>query len=208
MREDWPLLKVLRSDSHADKDDELWLERASVEEALTYPNPLIVRNRLPATLSDEQRAVITGKSVRPVLTHNNKLYGVLFGWWKKVDWQTSSYGEELPWHEAFALKPWSGYGSMDIMLWKPNDRNGRATRTQIKHVLEKRGTMLLQPFISPMHMNINEASYNFIYRPYFIYSVKKKRYVPMHGVWTARPYPNLRIHGSSDSISGPLLMER
>lgn len=207
VREEWPGLKVLRSGRQADKDDEIWLQRATIEEALEGPGPLIVRNLLPASLSYEQRAAIVRKSLRPVFTHNNKLYGVHLGWWKPVSWQDSSHGTALPWDEEFVLKPQSGYGSADIMLWKPHDRAGRSTRTQIERVLEKRGTMYLQPLIRPMLMDINGTPYNFIYRPYFMYSAEQKKYVPAHGVWTARPHPAIRIHGASDSISGPLYME-
>ncbi len=205
--EEWPGLKLVRADAYADKDDELWLERVSIEEALESPAPLIVRNPLPATLSPEQCAAITKKSLRPVLAHNNKQYGVHFGWWKSVGWQSSSYGAALPWHEEFVLKPQSGYGSADIMIWRPGDRIGRANQAQIKRVLEKRRAMYLQPFIEPMHIDINGSPYNFIYRPYFMYSGKQKQWVTAHGMWTARPMPNRRIHCASDAISGPLLLD-
>jgi len=203
---EWPRLKVLRADVQSDKDDDLWLERATIAEALESPDPLIVRF-WPSRLSAEERNIIIGKSLRPVLHHNNKRYGIHFGWWKPAIWHESDHGASLPWNEPFVLKPLSGHGSKDIMFWKPDDRTGRATRTQIVHTLQRHGKMYLQPFIPPMQTDINGVPYHFLYRPYFIYSGKRAEWVPAHGIWTARPYPNLRLHGASDAISGPLLME-
>lgn len=65
--------------------------------------------------------------------------------------------------------------------------------------------MYLQPFVPPMPMDINGAPFNAIYRPYFAYSGRKNGWIPLHGVWTARPAPNIRIHGAADAISGPLM---
>ncbi len=207
VQEEWPHLRVLRSDKQTDKDDDLWLSRSNITEALRSPDPLMVRSNMPL-LAEELRTIIIRKSVRPVMMHNDKSYGEALGWWRVVDWEESSHGEEkIPWHEAFVLKPRFGFGSSDIMLWNPHNRVGRATRTQVLRVLKRRGTMYLQPYIPPMHMDIDGTPYNFIYRPYFIYSGKQKQWVPAHGIWTARPHPALRIHGASDAISGPLKMQ-
>lgn len=205
VRDEWPGLKVLMSDEQHDKDDSLWLERSTVEEALENAAPLVVRNWLPR-VSHVVRTAIISKSVRPVVMHNNKRYGIHLGWWKSVLWHETEHGTQLPWNEAFVLKPVSGHGSTDIMIWKPDDRTGRATRTQIIRTLQKHGKMYIQLFIAPMRMEINGSPYNFIYRPYFMYSGVRKAWVPAHGVWTARPYPNIRIHGASDTISGPLML--
>ena len=207
VQDEWSSLKVLRVETQADKDDDLWLPRADIREALETPGPLIVRDWLPRDLSQEQRGLIIGKSVRPVTTHNNKSYGVEFGWWKLVSWEDTSEGTLLPWDTEFVLKPRFGFGSRDIMLWRPNDRSGRATQTQIKRVLKERTQMYLQPFIQPLYMELDGSKYNFIYRPYFIFSGTQRKWIPAHGVWTARPYPTFRIHGASDAISGPLRME-
>lgn len=205
VRRDWPFLKVLRSDDYSDKDDDLWLERASVQEALTSPHPLIARDRL-SDLSESDQEKILGKSLRPLLSHNDKRYGVLLGWWKPVNWESTAHGTKLPWDKAFVLKPQFGFGSKDIMFWNPSERAGRATRTQIERALQTHSTMYLQPFHPPSRIELDGAAYHSICRPYFIFSAKECAYVPAHGVWSARPYPNLRIHGASDSISGPLYM--
>lgn len=206
IRSEWGSLKVVRSDEQTDTDDELWIPRASYQEALVTPRPLIVRNHLPF-LPAFQRSLIIKKSLRPVAMHNDKEYGVQLGLWTLIQWHGPDSEAELPWGRAFVLKPRRGFGSKDIMMWLPGQREGRATRTQILQALTKHGEMYLQPYFAPMSMDIAGKSYNYIYRPYFIFSVRSKEWVPMHGVWTARPSPNLRIHGSSDAISGPLVFE-
>lgn len=207
VQEDWPHLGVVRSNHQTDKDDDLWLPRVGFWNAAETPFPLVVRNRMPL-LPPTQRALIIRKSVRPVLNHNNKQYGVDLGLWKMVNWENTTGGEDLPWDRAFVLKPQSGFGSKDIMIWKPDDRSGRATKTQIMRVLREYNSMFFQDFIPPMHMDIDRKPYHFIYRPYFMYSARKGGYVPAHGLWAARPAPNIRIHGTSDTVSGPLIMER
>lgn len=203
VRSDWPRLKVMRSQAQTDTDDELWLERVAPKRALREDYPLVVRSRLKLVSPDERTALIA-RSVRPVLTHNDKTYGIRLGWWRQVGWESTAHGETLPWQEEFVLKPLDGHGSIGIMAWRPDDRAGRSTRTQILRVLAERKEMLLQPLYPPMRMGLDSTSYNFIYRPYFAYSVGRRDWMPIHGVWTARPYPAFRIHGASDAISGPL----
>ena len=206
VREDWPGLKVIRSDLQTDTDDELWVERTHPREASANSYPLIMRSPLKF-ISENVRTALIARSVRPVRTHNDKTYGEKLGWWRQVTYEDTKCGTSLPWSESFVLKPIAGHGSTDIMIWKPNERSGRATRTQIVHTLEKYSEMYLQPFYEPMQTTLDDRAYNYIYRPYFMYSGKHQDWVPAHGIWTARPAPALRIHGSSDAISGPLLME-
>jgi hypothetical protein len=204
---DWPGLCVVRRETRSDIDDDLWVPRVDAREALAQQYPLIVRNHPEPALMEAQKRELIGRSVRPVYMHNNKRYGADFGWWKVVTWEDSARGEMLPWHSAFVLKPREGFGSADIMLWKPDERAGRATRTQILRTLEERGSMYLQGYIPPMQTEIDGQSYHYIFRPYFIYDANSKGWVPAHGLWTARPAPATRIHGTSDSISGPLYFE-
>ncbi|MFZ2886348.1 MAG: hypothetical protein WA021_00840 [Minisyncoccia bacterium] len=202
---EWPGLAAIISPQDPNTDDELWLPRRKMLEALREDGPLIVRSRLSLRTPEERERLIA-RSVKPVLAHNDKTYGEHFGWWKRVTWEETGRSKELPWENAFVLKPIEGHGSTDIMIWKPGDRTGRATRTQIVNTLERNQEMLLQPYHPPMQTMINGAAYNMIYRPYFIYS-GERGWIPAHGLWTARPSPALRIHGASDAISGPLMMD-
>lgn len=202
--DEWPGLKEIRSTREKNQDDDLWLERISFRQGLRHNGPLVVRSAL-STCLPHVSAAITRKSVRPIQTHNDKSYGVEFGWWKPVSWESTAHGEALPWNEGFVLKPLKTAGSVDIMPWNPQKRIERTTRAQILRVLQERDTMYLQPFISPMQMDINGTVFNHIYRPYFVYSSREREWIPMHGMWVARPYPNIRIHGASDAIWGPLV---
>ena len=201
---EWPGIKLLRDEGMQDKDDDLWLPKSSIEEALSDNNPLIVRDWLPPSLSANQMSAITGKSLRPVVKHNDKNYGLYFGWWRLV---TREDVDQLPWDSSFVLKPQYGFWSKGIVFWKPHERDGRSTKTQILQALEEQRVMCLQPLIEPLSMEMDGVPYNIIYRPYFGYSKKTNGWVPMHGVWTGRPAPTLRIHGASDAISGPLMCE-
>lgn len=197
----WPRFKLVMRKQGFDHDDDLWLERTNVKGTLEEACPLMVR-RLPPQISDEDRTRIVRRSLKPVDTHSDKTYGLEMGWWKKI-----SDAKDLPWTEGFALKPIDGMGSEDVMLWKPDVRPGRATRTQIEAALKERGEMILQIFVEPMHIDLDGKPHHAILRPFFGYDPKEKRWVALGGVWTARPVPNLRVHGSSDAISGPLVLE-
>jgi hypothetical protein len=206
----WPPFDLLAPPQPLFNPDELlWLKRIDMDEALASEGLLWVRYTLGHMqhLQPEERERIVSRSMKPVGTQNSKRYGTYLNWWKEVMWDPKSRGASLPWEEAFVLKPNQTFGSKDIMLWTPQERRGRATRTQIEEVLERRGTMFLQPFIHPMRVDIDGREYNVILRPFFGYDPQKKQWVPMHGVWTGRPAPNLRIHGASDAISGPLMLE-
>ena len=204
----WPQFKVVMPHTRKDQDDDLWLPRIDAREAFEDSGPLLVRysahstkwKRLPAS---QQKALIA-RSLKPVVTQLDKRYGIVLGWWRPVGFAQTHQGNALPWNTSFVLKPLHGHGSHGVMIWNAAQREGRATRTQILNALEKNKWMYLQSFIPPMRMEIGGDDYNVIYRPFFGYDPQGKKWEPMHGVWTARPYPNLRIHGSSDALSGPL----
>lgn len=196
----WPRFKLVMRVENAVHDDDLWLERISVLEALEDTNPIMLR-RVPPRILPERLEALVRRSVKPFESHFDKSYGIEMGWWKKI-----SSVSEIPWHEGFALKPINTLGSEDVMLWRPEVREGRATRAQITNTMEKRGEMILQKFVEPMRIEIDGKTYHAILRPFFGYDPKEKRWVPLGGVWTARPAPNLRIHGASDAISGPLVL--
>ncbi len=203
-REKWPPFKLLMPPVET-SDDELWLERITLEEALRTTGPLMIRNWLFYGMTASERSSLLQRAVKPIFDQNDKDYGVEFGWWKRIVWNAEDT-ELLPWEEAFVLKPVRGYGSADVMIWKPQDRKGRATRTQILEALKRKEMMYLQEFIPPHTMEINGRAYNMMLRPFFGYDPIEKKWVPMHGVWAARPHPNLRLHGASDTISGPLMI--
>ena len=201
----WPTIKLLINRDN-DHDDPLWLPKINLDDAFSSDEPLMFR--WPVHRSD--RSVfnpLLRRSVKPIFTHQDKHYGIDLGLWNIIRWDNGMSEALLPWNSGFALKPFRGYGSRDVMIWKPGNRVGRATRTQILKTLERNQEMYLQKLIEPMHIDLGSMAYNLILRPFFAYDTIKKTWKSMHGVWTARPHPNLRIHGSSDTVSGPLLAE-
>jgi hypothetical protein len=196
----WPKFKVLMSKKGRVHDDALWLEPITIEQALLNNEPLMVRHHM--VRYPHLHETIIARSVMPVRTHQDKTYGIKMGWWRTV-----RLGEPLPWDEHFVLKPFKSWGSKDVMCWIPDDRRGRSTRTQIENTLRKHDSMILQPYIEPTKINIAGVPHNSILRPFFGYNPHTDAWVPMGGLWTARPSPNLRIHGTSDAISGPLIIE-
>ena len=202
-KEVWPRFKLLTPKSRVDHDDDMWLKRITLKKALQGDHLLQIRHPL-RTLDEEQRSLLVARSVMPWAFHSDKRYGVELGLWRPVFWTESNSGLLLPWNEGFTLKPMRSYGSRDVMSWNPQEKKGRATRAQICAALEKHGTMYLQPFIPPTPLSINETTYHMVLRPFFGFDVEHKQWKPMHGIWVARPYPNLRIHGAPDTIMGPL----
>lgn len=202
----WPSFKLVAPNNPTNPDEKWWLEQISIDEAVRGSDLLWVRHYLE-DFPIETHASIVARSVKPMRTHNNKIYGVHMGWWTPILWHESDHGRKLPWDKPFVLKPTGGHGSADIMLWMPDSRAGRSTRTQIVRTLQRLGKMYLQHYIPPMEVDIEGAAYNAVLRPFFGYDPRSRRWTPMHGVWTARPAPNIRLHGASDAITGPLFLE-
>lgn len=201
---EWPQFKLLAKPDH-NHDDLLWLEPHGLEEVLRNDYPIMMRYSLQLMQHDDIPPLIA-RTVRPVAHHGDKQYGVEFGWWRRVSWGNTDRGASLPWDKAFVLKPDKSWDSIDIMIWKPGTREG-ATRAQMLKTLEKRSEMLLQQFIEPMPLSIAAKPYRAIFRPFFGYVPRTREWIPMHGVWTARPTSELRIHGAADAISGPLIID-
>lgn len=207
VQQKWPPFKLLLTPS-LEHDDTLWLERISLDEALGSEVLLQLRYYFSRGLLTRDDALnLTARSMIPFRAHNNKLYGIEMGWWKEVRWDAATKADALSWEKPFVLKPAKSWGSRSVMFWNPDERGGRSTQTQITRTLEKFGAMYLQEFIPPMKVAIGGHALNVIFRAFFAYDPTSKSWVPWGGVWSGRPYPNLRIHGASDTISGPLVLE-
>lgn len=201
IRERWGPLAFLRSGPMRYHDDRLWLPLTKWRYVLNRGSLAVVRSRLP--IDPTARRTVIARSVIPVDTHNNKAYGLKLGLWTKVS-QESARVATLPWHECFVLKPFRGSSARNVHIWGVK---GGSSRAQIAQALAQYPTMLLQPYFPPMILDIQGQAYHAIIRAYFGYDPVRKAWVPMHGLWTGRPAPNQRVHGASDAIHGPLLME-
>lgn len=205
VREKWPPFKLVQN-VKLELDEEMWLDRISLSEAVRGTDLLQLRHPLTA-LDRTTTERVVARSIKPVRFNISKEYGEKLGWWKKVQFEKDS-ADTLPWNEGFALKPLWGWGAHDIMIWNPAGRpGGSSTRPQILKTFEKQKVMYLQPFIPPMQKEIDGKKYNIIVRPFFGYDPQNKIWEPWGGTWNGRPAPALRIHGSSDAIAGPLVLE-
>jgi hypothetical protein len=199
----WPEFKVIISESSND-DDPLWLEPISLEEAFSTNVALMMRYSVSDPSEIRRLEPLIARAIRPVVTHNDKTYGIKLGLWQPIRW--SQFPDSLPWHESFVLKPLRKSGSRDVVIWRHDNARGGATKSQIKRVLQENQWMYIQKFAEPMSITISAERYNAILRPFFGYDIAAKQWIPLHGMWIARPYPNLRIHGSADAVSGPLMV--
>ncbi len=204
LRNVWPPFKLVQN-VKLELDDEMWLERITLDEAVRSTDLLQLRHPLD-TLNRETALNLIARSIKPVRFTISKSYGETLGWWRKISFDSESE-QTLPWSDGFALKPLWGWGSYDIMIAHPEGRpGGSATRSQILRTFEKQKEMYLQPFIAPMQKEIQGVVHNMILRPYFGYDTVRKTWVPWGGTWNARPAPTLRIHGAQDAIAGPLVL--
>jgi len=112
---------------------------------------------------------------------------------------------DLPWERGFVIKPLQGSRMEEVELWLPQKRPGTSTRTRIMKRLKdmsegRTPPYILQPFIFPEEEEYQGKKGWTIWRPFFGWW--KGKYVFIGGLWNWRS--NLRIHGASDIIMGPL----
>lgn len=196
LRAEWPEFKVVVSPRrNGSGDDYLWIETCSYQKALKKNNLLLVR----AEPWEKEFHLFSSRAVAPVISKGDKLYGVTLGWWKKV---SPSDFKSLPWEKGFVLKPLAGSKCRDVEIFHPDNLKGSSTKTRIRRVLERNGRMYVQDFFLPLDKEVMGENYFMVYRFFFGFSPKKKTYRPLGGIWMARK--NLRLHGASDAISGPL----
>lgn len=212
LRCEWPDFGFVASPLRGvETEDGMWLENAADQ-----PNRLVLVRAEP---QEADFHPFQSRSVSTVKTEGNKSYGVHLGWWKVV---TNRYEQGLPYITGFVLKPLQGSKCRDVHfcapLPKPTKherrfgRNGiykllagsNSSISQIERVMDKNGEMYCQPFIMPMLSGI--SGYEFmIYRLMFGWSPSRSTWQYIGGCWSARN--SLRIHGASDSLFGPVVLE-
>lgn len=180
-------------------DDYLWCPVA--EEG--YTGPVLVR----AEPDETEYHHLAPRSIATLISKGDKSYGVPLGWWHEV-----KAGESLPWDEGFCLKPIQGSKCRGVHVFAPkHDRpggkagSGTSTRSQVERALDASGRMYLQAYQPPLRRLFEGKEYRVIWRFYFGYEPTSRAWVPLGGVWTGR-VGTLRIHGSKDSLFGPLVV--
>lgn len=192
----WPEYQVAVSNLRVTCDDYLWGRKTiTLAEAETSNSLLLVR------AEPEEIGTLTtleSRSVSSMGRKGDKSYGIELGLWKQV-----SSKDELPWTDGFVLKPLQGSKCRGVEIWTPQKRvPGISTKSRIEKVLKQNESMYCQPFIHPLNSGIKEFP-NMIYRVFFGYNIGRKGWECLGGLWMARP--NLKIHGATDSLIGPII---
>ena len=186
----WPKFEAVISPRRNGSDDEVWL---SIAKGPVNGSLVLVR----AEPDEKEFHYLGPKSISTIITEGDKSYGVPLGLWTEV-----SSADELSWEKGFVLKPLRGSKCKNVELWSPGKKGGGiSTKSRIIRVLEEQGKMFLQDFVAPMDCP-NLQGFSMIYRFCFGFHPIKNAYVPLGGLWAARP--NQKIHGAGDTIFGPL----
>lgn len=204
----WPRIASVSSERRNGSDDHIWISSPRSDSDL-----LMVRCRP----DEEEFYHLRDRSVSTISTEGDKSYGEKIGLWERISW-----GEGIPWEQSFVLKPIQGTRCDDIVVWLPKETilhglsvkkrelHGNSTRTKIEQVLFSNGTMYIQRFVPPMICpHVSSASgkpYFMLYRLFFFFDTVRQGYVPVGGVWNARPF-QLLLHGATDAVLGPLMIE-
>ncbi len=191
LRQKWPSISVVLSPNRRAGDDYLWTEVVS---EVSNGHKVLVR----AEPEESDYWPLEGRSISSVRSKGDKSYGVAFGWWREVN-----STNDLPWDETFVLKPMQGSKARGIAIWDPQRRNGASTRSQVERARAAAGgRVFLQPFIPAL---AGREGYAFkMLRMFYGYDPELHFWQCLGGSWTARN--NLRLHGSSDSLFGPVLV--
>ncbi len=199
----WPKFKVIVSPKRSlDGDDSLW---AQTEQSLSSRSLVLVR----AEPDETEYSYLESCSVSSLKAKGNKGYGLRMGFWYRV---CVSDFEDLPWNRGFALKPLSGSKCLGLEIWDPRRRFGCSTKERIKKALNLYQQMYCQYLLLPMSTDFPNYPW-MIYRPFFVWSVKEQRIREKYkeqwkcigGLWMAGP--SLRLHGATNTVSGPLIVE-
>jgi hypothetical protein len=102
------------------------------------------------------------------------------------------------------LKPLQGSKLRDLEIWDPEHRPGSSVRAKVEQTLRSSGAMFCQQLFPPMETGITQFPW-MIYRMFFGFDCGMGRWVALGGNWNARA--NLRIHGASDAVFGPAVVE-
>jgi len=190
IRSTWPEFDVLVSSERKGTDDFLWANVVNQANG----NPVLIR----AEPEESQFHHLEPQSISSLLKKGHKGYGVDLGLWNHV---TSH--EQLDWSVPFVIKPLQGSKTRNVFIWHPEKLPGSHTKTKITNAIsENLGGMYVQPFCEPSKIEINHMDFWLLHRVYFGYNLLANEWQFLGGLWNARP--NLKIHGASDAVFGPI----
>ncbi len=105
---------------------------------------------------------------------------------------------------GFAVKPLTGWGAREVVIYAPHDRHHGSTERAIRKVLESHAAndpLIVQPFYPPAR---NERFGSLIWRVYAVRDSVQEPFRLIGGMWNARTSKSLIVHGASDAVFGPL----
>lgn len=183
----WPEVTAMISPRRRADDDYLWTRIVT-----TPDSPVIIRSDPDESDYWQYQAL----SISSLRHKGDKSYGVELGWWREV-----RGAHELPWDQAFVLKPVQGSKARGMWFWNPaTRRNGYSTRSQVGRALAAAGRMYCQLWLQPMSGPNGYTA--MIYRVYYIFNPEMRSWSCLGGHWVARN--DLRLHGASDALLGPV----
>lgn len=197
LRKTWPDFDVVISPLRDPADDKLWNPVAdlSLSKGLVY---------VRAEPEEEEFHVLQNRSVSTITTEGDKSYGVPLGLWSFVN-----NPDQLPTHQSFVLKPLQGSKGRNVIIHDlkrkapPGNSKMKNVIKMLETQIEERGGMYMQTLILPMESGISTHPF-MIYRFFLGFDFAKSQWISLGGTYFARN--NLKIHGASDSLSGPLVI--
>lgn len=148
------------------------------------------------------------RSLFPVRDDGNKDYLVQMGAASIAD--VVSLSRKLSLDASFILKPKKGMWAQNLIPYVGKGTkkrvNGFAERDDVVRLIESGSIedFLLQGFITPGNILINDESYFAMARIYAIADLNTQTYSATNGIYIARQ--NIRLHGTSDAITGRLIL--
>lgn len=138
---------------------------------------------------------INSKSLAPLIDHGDKSYMVGLGMATLVN-----TAADINFDQPCCVKPLHGSKGKDVQVWVPksNGLKGSATRSQVTRAIGS-GPCICQPFIPTGTIDQGGITHHKLMRLFAVMTDTGK-YELIPSPYVTRP--NLKIHGSSDSITG------
>lgn len=202
VKDTWPTFKSVVSTDPRRKatDDYLWIDRYTPEDS----DGLVLVRAEPEEVEFHD---FEPRCVSSLKKKGDKSYGEALGLWRRV-----TNPDEIDFDKGCVIKPLQGSKTRDVFIYVPGPSSkrppGGSSRGKIEqavHLARETGGVYCQPFFPPMESGISEEFKWMIYRVFYGYNTDTKRWDCLGGSWNARY--NLKIHGASDSLSGPVVVE-
>jgi hypothetical protein len=169
-----------------------------VDDVTAVPSDALLLVRAERT--DESVRHLTHRSISTIASEGSKAYGLEMGMWERATVSSIDF------NRPFVLKPHAGCRCQGVEIWHPSAPKGIggfSTRTRIMRAIESGTAAYVQPFYEPESCpHIPEAW--MVRRLFFGFNAFTSQWSVLGGLWIGRK--NAKLHGSMDSITGPLAL--